>query len=75
MGYSRGAAVLTGALHDIRLIHASDDVETIRSARKLGTAVYAGPDEDLMIFRSIFLDQVDTWLTPSSSMSLHATLR
>ena len=59
IGYSRGAAILSGALLEMRLMHADDDVQTMRAARKIGTVVYAGPDEDLMIFKSLFLDQVE----------------
>jgi len=59
VSYSRGAAVVNGAVSQLRLIHAFDDVETMRGARKLGTIVYAGPDEDLMVFKGLFLDQID----------------
>ncbi len=59
MGYSRGAPIVTAAVGQIRLIHAFDDVATMRAARKLGTIVYMGPDKDLMVFKSLFLDRID----------------
>jgi esterase/lipase superfamily enzyme len=59
IGYSRGAPIVSAALNELRLIHAFDDVETMRAARKLGTIVYAGPDQDIMVFKGLFLDRID----------------
>jgi esterase/lipase superfamily enzyme len=58
LGYSRGAAVVNGALLQLRLMNWDCDEETLRSRTRIGTVVYAGPDEDVDLFRSLVLDRV-----------------
>jgi esterase/lipase superfamily enzyme len=62
LGYSRGAAVVNGALLQLRLMHRGEDVEALRSRTRIGTVVYAGPDEDVDLFRNLSLDRVDDLL-------------
>jgi esterase/lipase superfamily enzyme len=58
LGYSRGAAVVNGALLQLRLMNWGCDAETLRLRTRIGTVVYAGPDEDVDLFRSLALDRV-----------------
>ncbi len=57
MGYSAGAPIVTSALHQLRLIYAQSDIETIRALR-IGIALFAGADVDLDYFRSVFEDRL-----------------
>jgi len=57
MGYSAGAPIVVSALHQLRLIYAQSDLETIR-AQRIGTAIFAGADVDLDYFRNVFEDRL-----------------
>lgn len=59
LSYSAGAPVVTGALTQLRLMHASTDPEEITAQLRLGHVIYAGADEDLDVFRGALLDRID----------------
>ncbi|MEM1329449.1 MAG: alpha/beta hydrolase [Planctomycetota bacterium] len=56
MSYSAGAVLVTDAVHQLRLMHRDLHGEALRNELKLGTIIYAGADEDLDRFRSLYLD-------------------
>lgn len=59
LSYSAGAPIVTEALLQLRLIHAGSTQEEMRDALRLGSIVYAGSDEDVDLFRNLFMDNVE----------------
>ena len=59
LSYSAGAPIVTEALLQLRLIHAGSSQQQIRDSLRLGSIVYAGSDEDVDLFRNLFMDSVE----------------
>jgi len=61
IAYSFGAVIVSDALVEIRLKHQGQSPEQLKSL-KIGAVYYVAPDEDLAMFRNMFLDNVeDLW--------------
>jgi len=58
IAYSFGAVILSDALVEMRLMHHGQTKEQLRKLR-IGTVFYVAPDEDLDMFRNMFLDNLE----------------
>ena len=58
VAYSFGAGIVSGVLTELRLMHYNDNAEQLRKL-KIGNVYYVAPDEDLDMFRNMFLDRVE----------------